>query len=281
MNLRVLTASLLAVLVAGCTSSTDEPGSKEPAPSAATSTAQEQADDATTSAPAEIPRRPVPRVGQCRDLRPRDALAPTSIRRPVRCGQPHTAETFHVGRLDLVREGHRLAVDSPNVQRQPREVCTARLREHLGASPQDMRLSLARAVWFTPTVEEAASGDDWFRCDVVVVTGDRTLVRLPRSTRGTGGNDTTTLCATHKPGNAASRRVPCSQEHAWRAVSTVDLPGKQPPSADAATAVMSQPCRAAALDRADDPLDFEWSEERPTREQWDAGQRYGICWVPV
>ena len=32
--------------------------------------------------------------------------------------------------------------------------------------------------------------------------------------------------------------------------------------------------------RAADPLDFTWSQESPTREQWDAGQRYGICWVP-
>jgi hypothetical protein len=36
-----------------------------------------------------------------------------------------------------------------------------------------------------------------------------------------------------------------------------------------------------AAGSADDPLDFTWSQESPTREQWDAGQRYGICWVPA
>jgi hypothetical protein len=42
---------------------------------------------------------------------------------------------------------------------------------------------------------------------------------------------------------------------------------------------MDQVCRDVAADATDD-LDLVWSQESPTREQWDAGQRYGICWVP-
>ena len=38
---------------------------------------------------------------------------------------------------------------------------------------------------------------------------------------------------------------------------------------------------SAPKGRPDDPLDFTWSQESPTKEQWDAGRRYGICWVPA
>jgi hypothetical protein len=40
-------------------------------------------------------------------------------------------------------------------------------------------------------------------------------------------------------------------------------------------------CRDEARARSSDPLDLTWSEERPTRAQWGAGRRYGICWVPA
>ena len=60
---------------------------------------------------------------------------------------------------------------------------------------------------------------------------------------------------------------------------TVDIPGRKLPTRDAVAARMDQVCRDVAADATDD-LDFTWSQESPTREQWDAGQRYGICWVP-
>ena len=63
-------------------------------------------------------------------------------------------------------------------------------------------------------------------------------------------------------------------------VATVDIPGPRLPRPDAVADRMDPTCRDAAADSADDPLDFTWSQEIPTREQWDTGQRYGICWVP-
>ena len=73
----------------------------------------------------------------------------------------------------------------------------------------------------------------------------------------------------------------CGAKHAWVAVSTVDIPGKKLPPKDAVAGRMEGPCGDVARARAADPLDFTWSQESPTREQWDAGQRYGICWVPA
>jgi hypothetical protein len=88
------------------------------------------------------------------------------------------------------------------------------------------------------------------------------------------------MCATAAPGTPAFRRVTCGAKHAWRAVATVDIPGRKLPTRDAVAARMDQVCRDVARDATDD-LDFTWSQESPTREQWDAGQRYGICWLPA
>jgi hypothetical protein len=90
------------------------------------------------------------------------------------------------------------------------------------------------------------------------------------------------MCATAAPGTKAFKRVGCGARHTWRASSTVDLPGKGrlPKQADIA-ARMEATCRDAARSQADDPLDFTWSQESPTKEQWEAGRRYGICWVPA
>lgn len=275
--MRIVAVLLAGLLVAGC-SSEDEP--RQPTDPVGSSSSATTAPGGDTSAPA-APAQPTPRVGECHRLGFDAALAPTSQVPPVRCGRPHTAQTFHVGRLDLVRSGHRLAVDSPWVQQQARRQCTGRLASHLGSSPRDLRLTMAQSVWFTPTVEDAAAGARWFRCDLVVVAGPDRLARLPRRTRGTGGAPAVAMCATNRPGSEGFTRVACQRRHSWRAVATVDLPGKAFPSAGRAAEVMSGRCREAARTRADDPLDLDWSEERPTREQWRAGQRYGICWVPA
>lgn len=268
-------ALLLAGLVLAACSAGEEPGRPaDPEASSPTSRGEEPSASPT-------PVQPRPRVGQCHRLRFDAALAPTNQAPPVRCGRPHTAVTFHVGRLDLVRAGHRLAVDSPSVQQQARQQCTARLADHLGTSPRELRLTMAQPVWFTPTVEDAAAGAGWLRCDLVVVAGPGELARLPRRTRGAGATTAIAMCATARPGAEGFTRVACQRRHTWRAVATVDLPGKGFPSAGSAAAVMSDRCREVARSRAEDPLDFDWSEERPTREQWRAGQRYGICWVPA
>lgn len=275
--MRFLAGLLTLLLLAACSSST---GGREPAGPAGSS-ASTPGEDGASETVAAAPVQPRPKVGECRRLGIRAVLAPTSLAEPVRCDRPHTARTVHVGKLDLVQSGRRLEVDSPLVQRQVRRRCTGRLAEHLGSSPRGLRLTMAQPMWFTPTVEDAAAGADWFRCDLVVVGGPGQLARLPRRTRGTGGAPAIAMCATSRPGTKGFARVACQRRHTWRAVSTVDLPSGRFPSAGVVAEAMSAPCREAARARTDDPLDFEWSEERPTREQWRAGQRYGICWVPA
>lgn len=269
-RLAALTCVLLLVLT-GCSSDDD---ASEPSPSV--TGASEQAE------PPKPPRRP--RVGDCYRLTFDEALAPTAPTDRVRCGRKPTAITFHVGKVERNRAGRPRAVDSARVQRQVARVCPEKLAEHVGATPDQVRRSLVRAIWFTPTLEQAEAGADWFRCDVVASSPGRTFMVLPRTMAGVLGDeaqrDRFTLCATGEPGTKSFSRVPCAAPHAWRAVATVDIPGDDYPGKDAVAAAMDDPCSDAATDAATNPLDVRWSQEGPTRAQWRNGQRYGICWVP-
>jgi hypothetical protein len=272
MSVRAVVAALAAVLVlAGCTATPGDPAETP-----------QQSTSATPTETVPPDPGPTPKVGQCHALSFRQAVAVVGRTEPVACRRKHSAETYFVGRLRLrTPAGNTRRVDSEAAQRQARTTCTSRLPRHLGVAPRDLRLTMAQAVWFTPSPKHAEDGADWFRCDVVAVASPRKLLPLPRRTKGWGDAPAVAMCATAAPGTTAFRRVACGAKHAWLAVSTVDIPGRKLPARAAISSRMESPCRDAARSRADDPLDFSWSQESPTREQWDAGQRYGICWVPA
>jgi hypothetical protein len=262
-------ASVL-LLAAGCTSGSS--GSSEPTPG-------------TTAVPAP-PRAsavPAPRNKACHHLTYAQAVAPTTTDAPVPCRAGHTSQTFAVGRLTTEVGGHLVAVDSPRVQRQVRTTCPQRLAAFLGASTERLRLSLLRAVWFTPTVEASDQGADWFRCDVIAVAGDQRLATLTGSLKGAlrGDADDYAMCGTAEPGTKGFQRVLCRERHSWRALRTIDLGRGAYPGASAAKAAGQKPCQQAGRDVAADALDYKWGYEWPTAQQWAAGQTYGICWAPA
>lgn len=219
---------------------------------------------------------PAPTVGQCHRIGWEAALAPVAPERTVPCRQRHTSQTYFVGRLGAATD-----VDDAASGRRVARTCTRRLGAHVGADARALRLTMLQPVWFTPSLEQADLGADWFRCDVVVVVAEETLGSLPRRTAGMAGDDAVAMCGTFRPGTKRFRRVACARRHTWRAVASVDLDARTYPSAERARTAMEDACRTAAQDRTDDPLEFSWSEERPTRAQWRAGRRYGLCWVPT
>lgn len=270
--------ALVALVLVGC--SADRPPSASPSSATSPSASSPEVSTETASPTARAVPRPV-RDG-CHRLTFEQAVAPVVGGTDVPCRTRHTSQTYKIGRLPLVSSGHLVAVDSPSVQRAVASSCRSLLGAHVGGSPEDLRLSMVQAVWFTPSVEEAAAGADWFRCDVVALATAGRLAPLPRSSAGLLGSSARfAMCGTASPDAASFKRVPCSAPHSWVAVSTVGLGGSAYPSASAAGDRMESACRAAARSRAADPLDFTWSEERPSRDQWDAGQRYGICWAPA
>lgn len=272
---RGLAAALTAaVALAACTTATPpDTAASESAGAAGTAGAT------TSTAPTPAPSPdPAPKVGQCHRLDFARALDPAAETNPSPCRKPHTSQTYFVGSLEL---DPTVRVDSPGVARRVSRTCTERLSRHVSASPRDLRTTMIRPLWFTPSLAQADLGAHWFRCDVVVVAEHETLWRLPARTARLARLEGVAMCGTARPGAPRFARVACARPHSWRAVTSVDLPGAAWPSARAAQEAMSDACRNAAADRAEDPLNLVWAEERPTRAQWRAGQRYGLCWTPA
>ncbi len=261
----------LAVVGVGCSSS-EEPEQADPStsPSAVVS-----------SAP---PPPAAPKVGACHRLTFEEATAPVESRTPVRCSSPHTAVTIKVGRIDALADGHLLAVDSATVRAQIARACPPALAGFVGGDENTRRLSRLEVVWYSPTLEQAEAGADWFRCDVVALRSEGELMTLPARMRGvldqSGALDRFGTCGTSAPDRKGFERVACSERHSWRAVDTIDLPrGTRFQDGDAGAAADTE-CKDIAAARAGDSLRYTWSFEWPSRAAWDDGQRYGYCWVP-
>lgn len=227
---------------------------------------------------------PAPEDGACHRLTFDEALSPTAGLGTVSCKKRHTAETYAVGTVDNLADGHLLAIDSEQVQQQVATTCPQSLSRAVGGSLEALRLSMLRAVWFTPTVEESDAGSDWYRCDVVALAGSDRLSTVRESLVGVlstpQGRDTYGMCGTAGPDDADFERVPCADPHSWRAFSVIDLPDGDYPGRAAVSSAGQEPCRDAAAAIADDALDYEWGFEGPDRDQWAAGQTFVRCWAP-
>ncbi|MQW75417.1 hypothetical protein GHK92_05985 [Nocardioides sp. dk4132] len=267
----LVSALVGTLLLAGCSGGSEGPESSPPASAIPTAVPTAQA-------------VPAPKVGSCHRLTYAEAIAPTAPEGSVPCAQPHTSVTYAAGSLDDVVRGHLVAVDSARVQEQVASTCPRALQGFLGGTPADLRLSMLRPIWFTPTVEQSDEGARWYRCDVIAVTAGDRLTPLGRDLRGVLGRESDreryAMCGTAAPDAASFRRVQCSEPHAWRAIAVVDLPDGAYPGTETVRAAGQAPCEDAGREAAADPLSFSWGYEWPTREQWAAGQTYGRCWAP-
>jgi hypothetical protein len=262
----VVLVALAALLLGGCGS----PTPAEPAPSTPPPTASAV---------------PPPAAGGCHRLSYAQAVAPTlpAAVSDVPCSGSHTAETFRVGTLHTIVDGHLVAADSARVQRQVASACPSALSSYLGGDRAKLRLSMLRAVWFTPTVAQVDGGADWYRCDVIALAGDGTLAQVTGSLKGVLAGPHAgewAMCGTAQPGTAGFTRVPCRADHSWQALSVVSLPAGAYPGVDKVKAAGQKPCQQAGQDVASDALNYQWGYEWPTAAQWAAGQTYGICWAP-
>jgi putative regulator of septum formation len=287
---RLVALSLAAVLTAaGCSSGGDEDpvaeGSSSPSPSA------------TTAAPVAAPAAPA--VGTCYRISYDEAVAPTNADAAVPCVKGHTSQTFAVGELDLVANGHLLAVDSEAVRTQVAKRCPHQLAAYTGATPDQLKLSMLRPVWFTPTIEESDAGAGWYRCDVIAVTGEAKVAKIDRDISQAlakpAAREEYAMCGTAQPGTAAFTHVLCREAHTWKAISVLDL-ADQATKGSVKGSVAGQAggypgvavvrkagetvCADEARAIATDALDYEWGYEWPTKDQWAAGQTFGRCWAP-
>ena len=269
-----LVACLLAGLLAGCSSSGSSTAQTEPTPllSSPTTTAP-----VVTPSPPRPP--PPPPAHACYRLSYADALAPTSDLKPSPCTGPHTAVTFFVGRLPRHQP-----VDGPAVHHLVSTACPRRFASFVGGTLDDRRLSLLRTIWFTPTLRQGQAGARWFRCEAIALRDDQHLALLTGPVAGALDKDATRqrfgMCGTAEPGTPGFRQRICAAPHAWRALRTVAFAPGTYPGIDRVRSAGQSACQDAAHAVAGDPLNFRWSYQWPTPEQWRSGQTYGVCWAP-
>ncbi len=278
---RMAAALACAALVAGCSGPSSSP-SADPSPSGSASASSTPSEAAT---PAVVPR--APRAKACYRLTGAELTKPTNASTPVPCASRHTAQTIYVGTLDMVVDGHSVAVDSATVQKQLSTTCPRKLAAYVGGSATARDLSRFNVVWYSPTLEQSDQGADWFRCDLIAFAAQDQLAALPGTARlkGVLGSaaalDEFGLCGTSAPGARGFQRVICGRGHTWRAIDTIGLPGgpRYPGTATVRKAGDSD-CKDLAQARSDNSLKYRYGWEWPTREQWDRGQRFGYCWIP-
>ncbi len=278
--------ALVAAAVSGCQGGSADSETGSSASSDASSAGNSETAGATPSAtPTPAQAVPAPRNRDCYDYRYAAAIAPVTHGDPVPCAMRHTAMTFSVGQLDTVVDGHLVSVDSDRVRAQIASACPRAFEVFVGGTPEDRRLSMLRPVWFTPSVKESDAGADWYRCDVVALAADEQLAPLTGRLQGVLARplarEQFAMCGTAEPGTPGFQRVICSAPHSWRAIATVDVPGKRYPGVDAAREAGQDECQEAGLQVADDALNYRWGYEWPTKQQWRAGQHWGFCWAPA
>jgi putative regulator of septum formation len=235
--------------------------------------------DGTQPAPAteEMPER-----GACRVLTPEDVARPSNTSKVVDCAREHTAETFAVGGLPATFDA--AEYDDPALGAYVYKTCSARFMRFLGADESLVMRTVLSWAWFRPSEEAWEDGARWYRCDVVG-GGEQSAsyVDLPRTAKGIllgEPADHWLVCADGESVGAGPK-VPCSEPHQWRAVTTIKLgeaddeyPG------DRQVEVLTRDfCSDSVGAWLNYPVTYDFGYTWFHEAEWDAGNRRSVCWA--
>lgn len=229
----------------------------------------------------EADRLTPPTQGACRDLSASDLDQPSNASPVVPCSKRHTAQTFAVGTLPA-STGSSYA--DKRHGRFVFDACTKAFRDFLGVDESlAMRIQLSWA-WFRPSQRGWDRGARWYRCDVVGgADGARTLRPLPADAHGLFSTDLPDTWLTCARGTTVPRstKVPCSEKHDWRAVSTIKVGQPQDPyPGDRIVEVRSRDrCSDWVAAWTNYAPDFDFGYTWFHEAEWSTGNRRSICWA--
>ena len=223
-----------------------------------------------------------PETGACRDLTPADVAEPTNDTSPVPCSESHTAETYAVGQLPSSFDDADWA--DPALDAWAAKTCTGAFREFLGADVSRVMRSVLSWSWFRPSEEAWEEGARWYRCDVVGGgEQSRSYVELPLTTKGLLAGkpqDRWMACAVGRT-VAGAVKVPCTEPHEWRAVTTISVgePDDPYPGAKKVEATTRDFCSTSVGAWLDYPVDYDYGYTWFDEPEWAAGNRRSVCWA--
>lgn len=223
-----------------------------------------------------------PDVGACRVLTPDDVESPSNAGATVDCTEPHTAETYAVGELpDSFDDAD---YDDEELGGWAYETCSEAFAEFLGADESLVMRTIMSWAWFRPSEDAWDSGARWYRCDLVG-GGEQSkeYVELPKTAKGLllgRPKDRWMVCADGET-VAGAVKVPCTQPHDWRAVTTIALgEGADQYPGDRTVEVTTRDfCSKSVGAWLNYPVDYDFGYTWFHEAEWEAGNRRSVCWA--
>lgn len=223
-----------------------------------------------------------PTLGDCRVLAPEDVAEPSNATEPVDCAEPHTAETFAVGQLPSTFDD--VDYDDEELGAWAYETCSKAFMAFLGADESLVMRTVVSWAWFRPSEEAWEDGARWYRCDIVG-GGEQSkeYVDLPTTAKGLllGRPEDRWMVCADGPTVAGSVKVPCTEPHLWRAVTTISLKklGDDYPGDRLVEVTTRDFCSNSVGAWLNYPGDYDFGYTWFHQAEWDAGNRRSVCWA--
>lgn len=222
-----------------------------------------------------------PAANACRNLTAADIAAPSNHTRTVPCSNPHDAQTYAVGQLPARFAG--ASYDDAGVAAWTYQRCLTGLEEEVGADESTLMRSILTWVSFQPSPAAWSAGARWYRCDAVggqspsYVDLPTTLLNL---LRGKNLSDQWMVCA-KGDSVATGVRLPCSQPHDWRAVTTIKVgePADPYPGQAQVVATTKRYCAGSVSAYLGYPASYQYGYTYFGQAEWAAGNRRSVCWA--
>ncbi len=223
-----------------------------------------------------------PDLGACRMLTPNDITKATNGSPTVPCKQDHTAETFAVGSFPAAVAGKSIDDAALGSYIYPR--CQKRFQRFLGGNESLVLRSTVTWAWFRPSSAAWDQGARWWRCDAVGGgEQSRSFLKLPKTAKGIllGRPDDRWMVCVNGSSVSGSDKIPCSQKHTWRAVTTIVLgkPGDAYPGDRLVEVRTRDYCSDSVGAWLNYPVDYDYGYTWFHEAEWKAGNRRSICWA--
>lgn len=231
--------------------------------------------------PAQVDSVAPPANGACRLLTPEDVTLPANATVTVPCTEEHTAQTFKVGTLpDSVRDA---SYDDRRLGEYAFGACSTAFQRYVGADESLVLRTILSWAWFRPSEKAWEEGARWFRCDVIGGNeSSAEYVPLPESAKGllATRDDAWMVCA-QGPTVADSDKVPCTESHSWRAVTTIKVgePTDVWPGEQAVKELTRDYCSESVGAWLNYPASYDYGFTWFQEKEWTAGNRRSVCWA--
>ncbi len=232
--------------------------------------------------PDQVDSLEAPELGACRVLTPEDVAQPSNATRTVPCAEPHTAQTYAVG--ELPDELEDASYDDEEVGRFAYRTCADKFQKFLGADESLVLRTVVSWAWFRPSEKAWDDGARWYRCDVVGGSEEsEEFIELPTTAKGLlqGRLDDRWLVCAAGDTVAGSPKVPCTEKHQWRAVTTIKLgePEDGYPGDRLVEVKTRDYCSDSVGAWLNYPVDYEFGYTWFHEAEWEAGNRRSVCWA--